>query len=272
MVNFKTILANRRKELKLTQRDLAQKINVSDKTISKWETGASYPDLTIINSLAKALDMNVNDLLGADDIQGEIHDNEEYDLNIIKRFKNNIIIIIGLQILSIIIFMLSSIAKSNELVILIYVLASSVVIISFILLFVNIISYRSFYINKFHLRQYDNVFYNYLTFYLYFITSLILLPPLILTSYRPSSIIILLISFLILLIIRKSHFKLIKDKLNTILIFFISTFFILASIINLYLLLGYNNIPIYSYTASLLMAIAFILYIIFTRRVKYIKV
>ena len=111
MVNFKTILANRRKELKLTQRDLAQKINVSDKTISKWETGASYPDLTIINSLAKALDMNVNDLLGADDIQGEIHDNEEYDLNIIKRFKNNIIITIGLQILAIIIFMLSSIAN-----------------------------------------------------------------------------------------------------------------------------------------------------------------
>ena len=136
MVNFKTILANRRKELKLTQRDLAQKINVSDKTISKWETGASYPDLTIINSLAKALDTNVNDLLGADDIQGEIHDKEEYDFNIIKRFKNNIIITIGLQILAIIIFMLSSIAKSNELVILIYVLASSVVIISFILLFV----------------------------------------------------------------------------------------------------------------------------------------
>lgn len=79
MEKFKSILANRRRELKMTQRDLAAKVNISDKTVSKWETGASYPDLTIINTLANVLEMDVNELLGAADIKAKTIEKEEYD-------------------------------------------------------------------------------------------------------------------------------------------------------------------------------------------------
>lgn len=41
MEQLKTIILERRKTLRLTQKELAQKLNVSDKVISKWETGVS---------------------------------------------------------------------------------------------------------------------------------------------------------------------------------------------------------------------------------------
>lgn len=63
MVKLKTIISERRKALNLTQKELAKKINVSDKVISKWETGNSYPDTTLLKSLAEALEITVNELL-----------------------------------------------------------------------------------------------------------------------------------------------------------------------------------------------------------------
>lgn len=81
MNNFKNIIVENRKKLKLTQRELAEKINVSDKQISKWETGISYPDVTILNSLAKALDISVSELLESDDLKAIEHqDKTDYDL------------------------------------------------------------------------------------------------------------------------------------------------------------------------------------------------
>jgi len=52
---FAKKLANLRKEKGLTQQELGDKAGVSAKTISKWEMGQSLPDITYIDSLAKAL-------------------------------------------------------------------------------------------------------------------------------------------------------------------------------------------------------------------------
>ncbi len=52
-----------RKEKKLTQKDLAAKINVSDKAVSRWETGKGYPDVTSLVSLSEYFDVSVNELL-----------------------------------------------------------------------------------------------------------------------------------------------------------------------------------------------------------------
>lgn len=40
------------------------KLNVSDKTISKWEIGTCYPEITMLSTIAKALEMDVNEFLG----------------------------------------------------------------------------------------------------------------------------------------------------------------------------------------------------------------
>lgn len=57
------VIAKRRKEKGMTQGELAERLSVSNKTISKWETGAGLPDISILVDLACVLDISVDDLL-----------------------------------------------------------------------------------------------------------------------------------------------------------------------------------------------------------------
>lgn len=52
----------------ITQLELAGRLSVSDKTVSKWETGRGYPDITLIEPLAAALGISVMELLSGEDI------------------------------------------------------------------------------------------------------------------------------------------------------------------------------------------------------------
>ncbi|MBO2517700.1 MAG: XRE family transcriptional regulator [Clostridiales bacterium] len=57
-----------REEKGLTQAELAEKLYISDKTVSKWETGKGYPDITLIEPLAAALGVSVPELLSGENI------------------------------------------------------------------------------------------------------------------------------------------------------------------------------------------------------------
>ena len=57
------LIAAARREKGLTQRELAERLHVSDRTVSKWERGAGFPDVSILERLAAALELNVLDLL-----------------------------------------------------------------------------------------------------------------------------------------------------------------------------------------------------------------
>ena len=56
-------IAARRKEKNLTQRELAARLGVTDKAVSRWETGKGYPDVSLLPVLADELDCSVNELL-----------------------------------------------------------------------------------------------------------------------------------------------------------------------------------------------------------------
>ena len=60
-----------RKNKKLTQVQLAQKIGVSEKTISKWECGKGFPDTTLMLPLCKVLGISANELLSAKKFESE---------------------------------------------------------------------------------------------------------------------------------------------------------------------------------------------------------
>ena len=60
-----------RKEKGLTQKELADQICISDKTISKWENGNSVPDTSMLMSLCDALDVTANELLAGERIPPE---------------------------------------------------------------------------------------------------------------------------------------------------------------------------------------------------------
>lgn len=66
-------IAERRRAKKLTQVQLAEKIMVSEKTISKWECGNGFPDTTLMLPLCEALEISANELLC-----GKLLSNEEY--------------------------------------------------------------------------------------------------------------------------------------------------------------------------------------------------
>lgn len=54
---------------KMTQEELAGKIHVSSKAVSKWETGQGFPDISLLEPLSKALDISVIELLSGEDIR-----------------------------------------------------------------------------------------------------------------------------------------------------------------------------------------------------------
>lgn len=81
-------IAERRKEKGLTQVKLAEKLNVSEKTISKWECGNGFPDTTLILPLCKALDISANELLSAKLLPTEKEYKESAEQNLIELKKS----------------------------------------------------------------------------------------------------------------------------------------------------------------------------------------
>ena len=57
-----------RESTNLTQQQLAEKMHTSDKTISKWETGRGYPDISLIEPLSKALGVSVIELFSGENV------------------------------------------------------------------------------------------------------------------------------------------------------------------------------------------------------------
>ena len=70
MDNYVTgaVIKKLRENKKMTQEELAQKIFVTSKAVSKWETGKGFPDVGLLEALGKALDVSVIELLSGEDI------------------------------------------------------------------------------------------------------------------------------------------------------------------------------------------------------------
>ena len=65
MKNIGETIASLRKNKSMTQNELAEKMNVTDKAVSKWERDLSCPDINTISKLADILDVSVEELLKA---------------------------------------------------------------------------------------------------------------------------------------------------------------------------------------------------------------
>lgn len=62
-----TLIKNARLNNGYTQKELAERLGVTDKAISKWECGRSFPDITLIESISRELKLSVNQLVGVAD-------------------------------------------------------------------------------------------------------------------------------------------------------------------------------------------------------------
>ena len=61
-------IAEKRKALGLTQVQLAEKLNMSNKSVSKWERGVCLPDVTVYPKLCDALNISLNEFLAGEDL------------------------------------------------------------------------------------------------------------------------------------------------------------------------------------------------------------
>ena len=107
-------IAKERKNNKLTQKELADKLRLSEKTISKWECGKGLPEVSLMQPLCKELNISVNDLLnGEKDTKEEqaIIDYVNYEK---KKSKKKIIIITTISILLITFILLTTIYFFNN--------------------------------------------------------------------------------------------------------------------------------------------------------------
>ena len=65
-------IQEKRKEKNLTQKELAEKIGVTDRAVSKWERGVGCPDVSILEILSKELDCSILEILKGRKIENEI--------------------------------------------------------------------------------------------------------------------------------------------------------------------------------------------------------
>ncbi len=75
-------ISNKRKEKKITQSELAEKLGVSDRTIGNWENGRNMPDLSLFKPLCDELGITINELLSGEEI-----DKKDYQ----EKFEENIV-------------------------------------------------------------------------------------------------------------------------------------------------------------------------------------
>ena len=83
-----SFISKLRKEQGLTQKELADKLFVSDKAVSKWETGKGYPDVNSLMSLSSYFNVTVNELLSGEYLHSDNY-KEKADENIVSAIKES---------------------------------------------------------------------------------------------------------------------------------------------------------------------------------------
>ena len=82
-------IARKRKEQNLTQEQLAERLSVSNKTISKWEKGKCMPDYSIIQKLCEAIHVTLSELMDGEDAAEDrmrVYDDEQI-LDLLRRMQ-----------------------------------------------------------------------------------------------------------------------------------------------------------------------------------------
>ncbi|MCH5190758.1 MAG: helix-turn-helix domain-containing protein [Oscillospiraceae bacterium] len=85
-VKIGKFIAECRKKNGLTQMQLAEKLNITDRAVSKWETGKAMPDTSIMLTLCNILNISVNDLLSGEVVSMDNY-NKQMEKNLIEAVK-----------------------------------------------------------------------------------------------------------------------------------------------------------------------------------------
>jgi len=116
-VKIGQFIANCRKDKKITQEQLAEKLNISKNAVSKWERGICLMDMSLLKPLSEILDVSVNDILSGEKIpEDKIKEKSEENLIKLSKFNHYKSVTIGtiFILLTITIIIVYSIIKDIE--------------------------------------------------------------------------------------------------------------------------------------------------------------
>ena len=182
MNKFGELLKEKRIQNKLTQSSLAEMLNVSDRTVSKWETGNGYPNITMLNTIANCLNTSVSELMDSEDIKviNSVKQNPSDELYRAK-FRKKMIVSMSLLLTAILYLMLPILRfnipdgaigvigeDSDTYVVVAIVLTifiSLCYLVSFSLFTYMIIQYRNLIKSRFHNFTDKNIIKKYLVLY-----------------------------------------------------------------------------------------------------------
>ena len=149
-------IKQKRKEKGLTQEQLANKLFVTEKAISRWETGRGTPDISLLIPLANELEVSTQELLNGEQIRKEDSINSiiEY-IEINKKGKYNLPFKISIlfYIISIITFLLYLKLEYNSYININYFIRLSVVVLSSIFIIIGNYIYTNNYVDKIKDKQ-----------------------------------------------------------------------------------------------------------------------
>ena len=89
LIKIGKYIASKRKSLGMTQKQLAEKLGMSDKSVSKWERGVCLPDVSVYKELCSILGISLNEFLAGEDITQE-NMIQKSETNIIEVIRDNI--------------------------------------------------------------------------------------------------------------------------------------------------------------------------------------
>lgn len=105
------LIAKIRKDKKMTQKDLAEKLNITDRAVSKWERGICCPDISLLKKLSEILDVSISELICGtkenitdEDINNTIAYTKNNIYEKIKRISNTVLVTIVVFLIGFVLF------------------------------------------------------------------------------------------------------------------------------------------------------------------------
>lgn len=155
------VMKARRRKLDMTQSELAEKLDVSDKTVSRWELGVSYPNIDMLPKIAKVLGVGINELFGAGESESPadvlINERESRDRGKITTLKVMFFLLCAINAACVIAFAIVSVVFNNDFHTLSDKYYMMPVIIPWLLSLAVVITYFAYRIN--YVAHYKSKFY-----------------------------------------------------------------------------------------------------------------
>lgn len=240
---MKDVIYQNRKKKQLTQEQLADLLNVSNKTVSKWERGLSYPDILLVPDLAKILDISINELFDTHDLKDESI--VERDNSTLIKHKQSVLLSILLFIFSPVVLLIGYLGEIELIIYAGWIIGAGMILYSLINFIMSTSKFMKLINDKFYIDKYIITLKNYFCSYLLILfVPIILLLPLIFNNIIYSLLIIgglyLLMVIVPYLILRKYKFN--HNSLKDYALFCLSLLTFIIGIILMFLIEQYPYI------------------------------